>query len=226
MPPLPSVPGVARVGFQFQIGSDLIGVVRWYCAFSGGPPDALDCTALATYIFNAAATDWQPLMGPSTSLTGVDFLDLTTPSSFNGVHTGSVVGSRATTPNGAAVAVLESCSISRRYRGGKPRSYYPFGTAEDLLTQQTWTAAAVIAFNAGIHNVEGSISGHLYNTTTLDGRVNVSYYAGFTPVTNPITGRTKDVTKLRVGGPHVDVINSTAVSPKVASQRRRNLQRS
>jgi hypothetical protein len=53
--------------------------------------------------------------------------------------------------------------------------------------------------------------------------VSVSYYEGFTSVTNPITGRTKDVSKLRTGGPVVDVVSAIIVANGPKSQRRRNL---
>jgi hypothetical protein len=36
---------------------------------------------------------------------------------------------------------LVNYPIKRRYRGGKPRSYYPWGTITDLAGPDKWTAA-------------------------------------------------------------------------------------
>jgi hypothetical protein len=51
--------------------------------------------------------------------------------------------------------------------------------------------------------------------------VNVSYYNGFTVVTNPTTGRARNVPTLR-GTPVVDTVTGIVARVQVGSQRRRN----
>ncbi len=70
------------------------------------------------------------------------------------------------------------------------------------------------------------MAGLLTNTPTtlrLLGQVNVSYYEGFKVVTDPLTGRSRNVSQLRPEGPAVDRITSFSINPKLGSQRRRNL---
>ncbi|MGH9123011.1 MAG: hypothetical protein ACRDYC_13890, partial [Acidimicrobiales bacterium] len=54
----------------------------------------------------------------------------------------------------------------------------------------------------------------------------ISYYKGFTSVLNPVTGRTRDVPKVRAGADlpvPIDTVTALIVNPKPGSQRRRQL---
>ena len=54
-------------------------------------------------------------------------------------------------------------------------------------------------------------------------QVNISFYEGFTVVTDARTGRSRNVSQRRPDGPTVDVITGFSINPKLGSQRRRNL---
>jgi hypothetical protein len=111
-------------------------------------------------------------------------------------------------------------TIDRRYRGGKPRNFYPYGTASDLQTEQTWTDTALTGFLAQSEDLYSATAGVSAGGTTLTSRVSVSYYSGFTVVTSPTTGRARNVPTKR-STPLTYAVVNTAVSPYIGSQRRR-----
>ena len=226
MPPLPPVPGVLKVTFRFTVDEDTNATVRWHVAYTGTPPTDAVATAIASGIYGSAASALPPVMAASVSLQEVTVEDLSVSSGGIGSHTAGTGGSRAGTRLPAGAAVMINFPIARRYRGGKPRSYFPFGVSGDLSDAQTWDSTLISDVFTAVGALLAYCNGTVISGTTLAGWVNVSYYNGFTAVTNPITGRTKDVPKVRTGAIPVDQPVSYAVHPKVASQRRRNLTRS
>jgi hypothetical protein len=118
--------------------------------------------------------------------------------------------------------VVIKFKIARRYRGGHPRFYLAGGMATDVTAQNTWTpayqsavAAAWVAFiNACVLAPPASLG--------VLAQVNVSYFSGFVNKTFP-SMRTHPVPVLRAV-PLQDTVLGASTNPKVASQRRRNLQ--
>lgn len=222
MPPLPSVPAVVRIKHTFTIGTDLTADSRMFFGYTGGPPTNADCAALANDCSTAFAAHCQSLMSDGTELTSIEVLDLSSPSAGVGRSTTILTGSRGIDLLSAGTAVLIGLPIARRYRGGKARIYWPFGVGSDLTTPNLWNTGSGTAFLNGFNNYQIAVGGLTSGTTVLTVLKQVSYYEGFTAVTNPITGRTKDVAKLRVGGPVVDSVVNVTLNPHPASQRRRN----
>jgi hypothetical protein len=225
LPPLPSVPATLRITTHFQIGADAAALIRHFVAYTGGAPSNSDCLAFATAIYAGGVAHLCPILCDNNYLTGVAVQDLASPTGGFGEYLSSTVGSRGTANLGASTAFLLSSNIARRYRGGKPRTYFPVGVSGDLVSPTEWDAVPYTQLEAGCINYMESYAPLTEGTTTTGARVSVSYYAGFTAVTNPITGRTKDVAKLRPGGPVVDLITGGQFSLKPASQRRRNTQK-
>jgi hypothetical protein len=191
-----------------------------YFRYSGGPPDPTDANALAADIYSlAAAMDGQ--WSSTTQLTGVEVTDLSSSSGAQGLHAQSQAGTRAGTDLAGGTAVVVGYVITRRYRGGKPRSYLPFFTSSDLTTRQQWAAGDLTALDSALATFFSGVIGLSSGTTTITNHVNVSYYDGFTVVTNPVTGRARNVPKLRTV-PVVDVITSFGARAQPGSQRRRN----
>jgi hypothetical protein len=95
--------------------------------------------------------------------------------------------------------------ISRRYRGGKPRVYFPLGSATDMADPQHWTAAFLTsagnAFNA-VNNALQAFTSPTINTPAL---ANVSYYSGGSLRSAPV----------------VDLVSTTSANSIPGSQRRR-----
>lgn len=224
MPPLPSVPNVVRIKHTFTDATDLSAQTRMHFGYTGGPPTNADALALATAIHAAFVTDMQGLMADDLGLTALEVLDLSSPSGGVGVDITLSQGTRGLDYLSAGTAVLVQMRIARRYRGGKPRMYWPIGVSTDLASATAWQAGSQAAFLTGFNNYQIAVGGLTSGTTVLTDLKNVSYYEGFTSVLNPITGRTKDVAKLRVGGPVVDTVTSLNVDLRPASQRRRNQQ--
>ena len=126
---------------------------------------------------------------------------------------------------GAGTAVLVTYPIGRRYRGGKPRSYLTWGTAEDLATRNTFSGGAVTAFHTGWSAILSAIGAAfpLGSATFLD-FVSLSYYGPPNRLITGSTGRVKTISTQRATA-LIDPWGTFNVSDKVASQRRRNLQR-
>lgn len=104
MPALPDVPGVLRITHHFSIGVDLHALVRWHMTYTGSAPTDAQCATLADAIATHFGTDCFELWPETTTFTGVDVLDLSSPTAGSGTVTAAVVGalSGATLTAGAA----------------------------------------------------------------------------------------------------------------------------
>lgn len=220
MPALPSVPNVVRVDWLWDDGSDNNVSTRNYFRYSGSAPTSADCVTLAADIY-ADMSAHDDLWSAATVLTGTRVIDLSSPSGGVGEHAQSTPGTIAFNELPGGVAMLVNYVIGRRYRGGKPRSYFPFGSSEQIFTRQQWQAAFVTAVDSGLAAYFSAVIGTTVGGTTLTEHVNISYYEGFTVVTNPVTHRARNVPTVRAV-PVVDNILSFAASSRPASQRRRN----
>lgn len=221
MPALPPVPNTLRCDFQFAVGADLTALVRWHLRYSGGPPSSSDLNSIAGGITGFYNTNIKPLVGAQVTLEQVTLVDIASSTGAQGSSVVSIVGTLVGTPLSGGTAVLVNHLINRRYRGGKPRAYWPGGTSSSLSTASKWTTSFVNSWNSGLASFLTSVLGLTSGSTTLTALVNVSYYQGFTNVTNPITGRVRAVPKLRAGGPVVDVVTLQQTNFIPGTQRRR-----
>lgn len=219
MPPLPAVPNVLRSDTDWKIGGDLNASTKLFWRYSGGPPNATDVQNFASTIWSNFSSIMS-LCVATVSLEAVKCTDLSSSSGAVGIHAATAPGSRTGDEGPGSLCVLTNYVITRRYRGGKPRSYWPFGVAQDLSTQQTWDATLLNDVSTALSGLFAAIIGQTQGTTTITDHVNVSYYAGFHVVTTP-SGRAKNVSNPRPV-PIVDPIVSWAASARPASQRRRN----
>jgi hypothetical protein len=218
MPPLPAVPNVLKASLDWSISSDVSARTGLFFSYSGTEPNNAACTALAGDIYAAFAVnngDWDV----DTSLIGCEVIDLSSTTGGVGLHSGSVPGS-LTQPISGASSVLANYLIARRYRGGRPRSYWPFGDASVVGNRQTWEATFITGVTTHLTAAFGAVIGATSGGTTITNHVNVSYYDGFTVVTSPTTGRARNVPKLR-SVPLVDAIVGFNVATRIANQRRR-----
>lgn len=212
-----------RVRTLWELGADLHVSSTMHFLWSGTAPDNAACAALATSAYASGVTNLVPLLGTESSLHGVDFTDLSTPSSGTGQHIANTTGTRSGSDTPAGACALMNIQIPRRYRGGKPRVYWPIGTASDLDTPTGWLSGSVTAFLSGTAQYIDDIIALTQSGTIMGSLVNISQYSGFTAVTNPITGRTEDVPTPRTSAIPPDVFTGITINPRVGSQRRRNL---
>lgn len=217
MPALPPVPNVLKLILSgFSGNSPWANILHFN--FTGGPPVIGD---LATWI-NSVEAAWvahiSGIQNSQAHLTLIEAIDLTSASGAASSKIVNHAGTSTVAPLGNNSAIVIKKHISRRYRGGHPKTF--------LLTQDegtlfdgdsftnatvTNTASAYFAFTGACTVVAGSI--------TVGNEVNVSYYQGFHTVTRP-SGRVSNVPTLRVT-PVVDLVLNVTVDPKVGSQRRR-----
>lgn len=221
MPALPPVPGAIRVRHLFTVNASIPVGFGYHLTYTGGPPAGSDMSTLASGIESHWASAVQGDMPTDVTLTEVTATDISSASGAVGTWSGSDPGGTSGTIVSAGACFVLNHQISRRYRGGKPRTYVP-GV---LLTDMTDTNQISSGRQASLlSSWEAFVSGVLGITgmsITLQNIASVSYFSGFTTVLNPVTGRTRDVPKLRVDGPVIDVIRSTTVAAKLGSQRRR-----
>jgi len=221
MPALPNVPGVLKYVMDFQTEGDLKSQVVHHFSYTGGPPSGANLVTMANSAIAAANSDFLSVMSDSVLNNGCTITDLTSATANQGVGTtAGSAGTRGTALVSPGTAMVVSHTIARRYRGGHPRTYYPWGVAGDIQTSGVWASAFVTAsataFSSWLTAVLASGAG-----CTLAQLVNVSYYAGFQVVTNPITGRSRNVPRVRVS-PVVDTVTGSVGRSKIGSQRRRN----
>jgi hypothetical protein len=222
MPALPPAPATIRVDILYSIGSDLTALDRLFIAYTGAAPTSAQCVTLAAALYVIFAAEIAVFMGGDNALEGVRVTDLASPTGGQGEHLQHTVGAAGGGPLGANVAGLASGKIGRRYRGGKPRTYFPVGSDIDMATPQTWLASFVTNMQAALDAIRADIAVTSAGATVLTHLVNVSYYSGFTVRPDPpIPGvRAKNIPTLR-GAPVIDPYISWTFEPKLASQRRR-----
>lgn len=223
MPALPDVPQVIKARLHYDVGTDAQAVNIVHLKYSGAAPSPADMNTYCTSFNALTAAEWPIYQDSETTYLGIDVVDLTTPTSSAGAAGTSVVGTRAGSLLSASACVLIDYPIGRRYRGGKPRTYLPWGTSNDLDTRQTWSSPAT--FHTGWSAIVNAFlaAGPIGSAVVL-GLVSVSYYGPPNRTITGSTGRVRTVSTVRAA-PIVDALSTFNVSAKVASQRRRNLQR-
>lgn len=220
MAPLPPVPGALKVTLVWGLASGIAPETILHFGYTGGPPSTSDCVALAASIQAAAAANIKTVLHTSQQLTTVNVLDLSSATGAEGQVSNTFVGTRAGTENFANVCVNIAGQIARRYRGGKPRSFPPFGVQGDLASPKAWTTALQTAVNTNWANFITAVAALTQGTTVLTHQINISYYQGYgTAVTHP-SGRVTQPLKLRTT-PVVDQIVSNQMSIRPGSQRKR-----
>jgi hypothetical protein len=216
------VPDVIRFEVDFTVGTDAAALVRLFWAYSGGIPTPGDMLTFAGQLSSALAGPGVALFHTDTQVTEIRTVDLSTATGNTGTDSSVLVGTRAGEALGADVCALMNFTLGRRYRGGKPRMYLPYGVAGDLQTRQTWTSGALGEWTAGYLDTFGTLGGFASGAVTLGGQVNVSYYGPPNRIITGSTGRVRTVSTVRAA-PLVDPIVTYAANTHLGSQRRRNL---
>jgi hypothetical protein len=219
-PAVVPVPNVCRFRFLWSDSGDLDVSNTMFFRYSGGPPAATDALALAVDGYTAMAAP-STLWNADTQLTGCEVTDLSGPSGAQATHNAVTNGAEAGSPLAGGTCLVASYQIGRRYRGGKPRNYFPWGSSADLLTRQSWNSSFVTTCQTNLASVIATIIGKSSGSTVITSHANVSYYQGNTASINPRTGRAQNFPIPRAA-PLVDTIVGIAIRPQPGSQRRRN----
>lgn len=224
MPPLIDQPGVLKFEHLFSVGADLDVSTRIYWTYTGTAPTDAVCADIASAARSAWNNAWLGHLSASRATLGCTVRDLTSPASGYGESLITTDGGASAEDLAASTCLLVNYAIARRYRGGKPRSYWPVMIAADLSSPQEWDAGTLGTMTTEWQtDYLDALAGSSYSGTTLGVQVSISYYEGFTAVENPITGRYKNVSKPRLVAIAPDVVQAFTLNANPGTQRRRQL---
>lgn len=209
MPPLPLVPNVLKllIAGQFH-DSPWLNIL--HVSWTGDTPTTTQLGSyLSANVKPAVDTAYAAEMSADNEVVGFEVTDLTTNTGAVATLDDDTFGVRSGDFAPASACVVGSLTIARRYRGGHPRLYLPWGTAGTYATGSTrdWDAdfindcqAKFTALLAGL--APGPIGdGH----TTVANVLNVSYY-------NAGARRVAALT---------DIVVGSEIRTRISSQRRR-----
>jgi hypothetical protein len=222
MPPLPPTPSnVIKV--TLDQGVDITQPINAgiFFAYTGGHPSPGDCATIAGLIGGAWATNLASLMSTGGGVQKVTVRDLAVANGNIGEDDTAHAGTRVGLIPTEGTCMIINHKVGRHYRGGKPRSYMPWGVAADLADQKQWSSAFRNAVNTGWANFMAACAGLTGGTTVVAGPVNVSYFSGHTPNPSSSPWSKKNIPLLR-GVPVVDAILSSSARTNIGTQRRRN----
>lgn len=220
MPPLPDVPSTLRVAISGSDAGNVDVATRFYIFYSGTAPTVTQLDAFCTSVASTWNTNLAGQSPTTFTLTGVEAIDLTSPTAAVGSAAVSHAGTRTGTALPLQDAAVISYTIARRYRGGHPRGYWRFGITTDLANSRTFNAANALSFQTNTAAFFAGVLADGWTGAGTLGQVNVSYYEGFHLVTPP-SGRTRAVPTLRVGGPISDAVTGYVGRTSIGTQRRR-----
>lgn len=213
MPPLPVVPGVCKMIIS-TIRSDATVENIMHIGYSGLAPSATD---LNTFINSHLLAPTETMFNAegSTDLTGasLELIDLSSDTGASWSQALTIAGTRTGDFAPSSAAVVASWEIARRYRGGHPRSYFPWGTAGtyESGSAKLWDTSFIADCLTKIEDWEAAWQPTTVGATVFEQLVNVSYYdRNLFP--DPPYRRTT---------PLVDPITSVVVKQRICSQRRR-----
>jgi hypothetical protein len=215
--PLPPVPNTVRIRVSQTLGDDLNLDNIWYATYDPAavPLSAASVLALANAFFTSWHTNVMAAQCTALTLNSVTVTDLQTLTAFEETSTaGPVTGANAGAPVTAGACMVVSLRTALRGRSFRGRTYLAAFPASEVLTPQTWQAAAVTAADNGVVGVETDMETF---ATPLEHAV-VSYYSG---TDHTIPGhRPKPIRRVT---PIATEITAVAADTRIGSQRRRNL---
>lgn len=219
MPALPSPGNIIRIQMLHHLGADLAAGSRIYLAYSGGTPNSAYLANLANQTQTDYGTYLAALLSSAFAMNECIALDLSSSGGAEGLSSSVVNGTRTGTYMTAGQCVVLNFEIVRKYRGGRPRIYMPWGVQGDLATTQAWSTTFTTAINTAWGNFMTALLSYSSGGITLNQHVSVGYYGGFTNYTGS-GGRAK-VRANVLSTPHVDNVTTHSARQVVGSQRRR-----
>lgn len=219
--PLPESPCL-RTALDYTDADGNKSGSRFFLGYAGaGPPTGADCTTLAGDVAAAWATHIAPQIGPGIRLTEVDVLDIATDVGLSGQWHGDNAG----TLGGAVavpiqIAVNVEFGLARRYRGGKPRMYFPPPTTDAFAALNRWKDTYVTAMNAAVLAFFGQVTAVALGSIGALNHVSISYHHGETLPATVAGERQAAHETLRAAG-KVDQITGYFTKSGMSSQKRR-----
>jgi hypothetical protein len=227
VPALPPVPNVIKARLFWTVEGDPMAVTILYFHYAGGAPDEGDLGSFLNAMDNAAQADLPGMFQSGVTYESSDVRDLSSITGSYVAVSNPTPGTRSGGKLSPGTAAVVNYAIKQSYRGGKPRSYMPFGTSTDVATTGLWADAFVTAYEGAVQSFISDSLG-TYGGIDVDKQCVVSYYGPPNKViTNPTTGRARTVSTRRdapggTGAPIRYDITGQRGSKVIGSQRRRN----
>jgi hypothetical protein len=219
MPPLPAAPKVVRCALSGTTPNGNAWLTRFFIQYTGTAPTNAQLATFNASIATAYTADLKAHIDAST-LTQIETIDLSSSTSAVAITAESITGSSGGANLPDDLCMVISYEIGRRYRGGHPRGYWRFGDGGQYGDSGHWSAGFITTTNTAFNAFFTALFAAGWTGAGTLTQVNVSYYSGFTVVTNPITHRARNVPTLRVA-PTVDTVTSIVARSSFGSQRRR-----
>jgi hypothetical protein len=220
LPALPHVNAI-RVNLPYTILGGVGALNRFFIQYAATAPSSADLNTFCTAVGTAWNTRFAALASSNVTLQPVAAIDLSSATGAIGIGTGTHAGANGHGLPTSGTAAVSQLHIARHYRGGKPKIFWPVGTLFEMTDPDTWTGAFLSSMQTAVINFFADVTALTLGTSGALHHVSVSYYNGFTVVTNPVTGRARNVPTLR-STPLVDPVLSYSVRSQIGTQRRRN----
>jgi hypothetical protein len=220
MAALPNVAKTVQVSLVHQYGPSPDVVTRFFVQYAGTSPDPTDLDGFGDSINAAWVTNVAPSCPTVVGLIQTNLVDLNSSTGSVSERPIGASGTRTGDELPADVSVVAAYLIRRRYRGGHPRGYWPFGVQGDLSTAVEWEDASVIDFLGSVTGFFTDVLAAGWGGAGTLTHVNVSYYEGFRVVVDPVTGRARNVPVVRTP-PLRDLVTGVVVRSRIGTQRRR-----
>lgn len=217
-PPLPASPCL-RVRLDYTNTDTFLAGSRFFLSYSGASPTAGNCATIASDIATAWGANMADLVNGDWSLTEIDVLDIASDTGASGQWTGATAGTLSGDNLIASAAINVEYGIARRYRGGKPRMFLPGPTSAQLHDVGHYSPGFLTDVGTGVSGFFTAVEALSVGAVGTLKHVNLSYYKGFTNITNS-SGRERAVPTYRSAA-LVDIVNSYAPKAVIGSQRRR-----
>lgn len=185
--PLPDRPCV-RCRLIWKASTNNFSGTRFYLRYTGTPPDGPTCSAFATTIASAAASAFSGHTHNSIAINEVDVLDITTTTGASGQAGSGVVGTLGNPPLPLSTAFNCEYGIAQRYRGGKPRGYFPLGDSGSLVDAAHWSETNRKTFETAVATFFDDVQTGAPTSMSTVQHTNVSFYDGINKNSPPWRG--------------------------------------
>lgn len=219
MPALPSPGAIIQTEMLWAVDDDTSALTRLFFEYTGGAPSQSALSSFCTDVDAAVSTYLAQLFLATTIGKGTRVTDLSSDTGNQAESSATTPGTRTGSRLSPGTAVVLSYDIPRRYRGGHPRSYLPFGASADVSTGGEWSGAFTTAVETQWVQFVTAVLANAH--VALDHAVSVSYYKGTDSFIDPRTGRAVNKPIVRTT-PQVNNITGFVAKAKIGSQRRRN----
>lgn len=156
--------------------------VRFYLGYAAGPPTAADCVTLAGDIVAAWQTHIAPVTTNEWNVSEVDVLDLSSLSGHSGQAGPSTSGTVGTDSVVSSVCMNVEFDIARRYRGGKPRVYWPGPPSAGLSDNSHWNSGTITSYNTATSAFFAELEALTITSFGTLTHVSIPFYKGYNKI--------------------------------------------